>query len=406
MQKFQFMQRIITSYLIIVGIMAHFAVIVAIIAALKYFQLTPNQLVVKVVEKSQIDTPWLVDAIAPKARFSDHILDGQIRATYPRILLPELSGWPGQGQPDLIAKRIALFQKQGIHDFDPCIPSQNVLLLAVCWISSGNPQVASQLIVALKNFQLQTPTASGGYGNGWELALAYDLVANFRGMSVDDRTLVESKIENALTGYLQLLDDSSPSLWHGRASLAAMAWLAAATLNTHDNRHLQSLVSRAQGHFLDLIRALEITEAWPEGYNYWIQNRGMIISLAASAYINGLANAKHQDRIRTLLRRTGLWHIYATRPDNRIENLGDEGSRVDLKDETRRVIDLIAQMTRDPVFSGYSRYLQQLHGAESYYAGYRWGIRLFNDPTLPSSAFTASGNEPKKESASLVFLDT
>lgn len=400
------MQRIITSYLIIVGIMAHFAVIVAIIAALKYFQLTPNQLVVKVVEKSQIDTPWLVDAIAPKARFSDHILDGQIRATYPRILLPELSGWPGQGQPDLIAKRIALFQKQGIHDFDPCIPSQNVLLLAVCWISSGNPQVASQLIVALKNFQLQTPTASGGYGNGWELALAYDLVANFRGMSVDDRTLVESKIENALTGYLQLLDDSSPSLWHGRASLAAMAWLAAATLNTHDNRHLQSLVSRAQGHFLDLIRALEITEAWPEGYNYWIQNRGMIISLAANAYINGLDNAKHKDRIQALLRRTGLWHIYATRPDNRIENLGDEGSRVDLKDETRRVIDLIAQMTRDPVFSGYSRYLQQLHGAESYYAGYRWGIRLFNDPTLPSSAFTASGNEPKKESASLVFLDT
>lgn len=406
MQKFQFVQRVITSYLIIVGIMAHFAVIVALIAALKYFQLTPNQLFVKAIEKTQLDMPWLVEAIAPKARFSDHILDGQIRATHPRILLPELSDWPGQGQPDLIAKRIALFQKQGIHDFDPCIPSQNVLLLAVCWVSSGNPQVASQLTAALKNFQLQTPTASGGYGNGWELALAYDLVANFPGLSVDDRILVESKIENALVGYLQLLDDPSPSLWHGRASLAAMAWLAAVTLNTQDNRHLQSLVSRAQGHFLDLIRALEITEAWPEGYNYWIQNRGMIISLAASAYVNGLDNAKHKDRIRTLLRRTGLWHIYATRPDNRIENLGDEGSRVDLKDETRRVIDLIAQMTRDPVFSGYSQYLQQLHGAESYYAGYRWGIRLFNDPTLSNPAFAASGDTFESGVANLAFLDT
>lgn len=406
MQKFQFVQRVITSYLIIVGIMAHFAVIVALIAALKYFQLTPNQLFVKAIEKTQLDMPWLVEAIAPKARFSDHILDGQIRATHPRILLPELSDWPGQGQPDLIAKRIALFQKQGIHDFDPCIPSQNVLLLAVCWVSSGNPQVASQLTAALKNFQLQTPTASGGYGNGWELALAYDLVANFPGLSVDDRILVESKIENALVGYLQLLDDPSPSLWHGRASLAAMAWLAAVTLNTQDNRHLQSLVSRAQGHFLDLIRALEITEAWPEGYNYWIQNRGMIISLAASAYVNGLDNAKHKDRIRALLRRTGLWHIYATRPDNRIENLGDEGSRVDLKDETRRVIDLIAQMTRDPVFSGYSQYLQQLHGAESYYAGYRWGIRLFNDPTLSNPAFAASGDTFESGVANLAFLDT
>lgn len=406
MQKFQFVQRVITSYLIIVGIMAHFAVIVALIAALKYFQLTPNQLFVKAIEKTQLDMPWLVEAIAPKARFSDHILDGQIRATHPRILLPELSDWPGQGQPDLIAKRIALFQKQGIHDFDPCIPSQNVLLLAVCWVSSGNPQVASQLTAALKNFQLQTPTASGGYGNGWELALAYDLVANFPGLSVDDRILVESKIENALLGYLQLLDDPSPSLWHGRASLAAMAWLAAVTLNTQDNRHLQSLVSRAQGHFLDLIRALEITEAWPEGYNYWIQNRGMIISLAASAYVNGLDNAKHKDRIRALLRRTGLWHIYATRPDNRIENLGDEGSRVDLKDETRRVIDLIAQMTRDPVFSGYSQYLQQLHGAESYYAGYRWGIRLFNDPTLSNPAFAAPGDTFESGAVNLAFLDT
>src|SRR5690606_32796500 len=116
MQKFPRLQRIITRYLIIVGIVTHLAVIVALIAALKYFQLTPNQFFVKIVEKSQIDMPWLVEAIAPKARFSDHILDGQIRATYPRILLPELSVWPNQGQPDLIANRIALFQKRGIHD--------------------------------------------------------------------------------------------------------------------------------------------------------------------------------------------------------------------------------------------------------------------------------------------------
>lgn len=184
-----------------------------------------------------------------------------------------------------------------------------------------------------------------------------------------------------------------------------MAWLTAVTLNTHDSPRLQGLVSRAQGHFLDLIRALEITEAWPEGYNYWIQNRGMVISLAASAYVNGLVNARHKDRILTLLRRIGLWHIYATRPDNRIENLGDEGSRVDLKDETRRVIDIIAQITRDPVFSGYSRYLQQLHGVESYYAGYRWGIRLFNDPTLINPAFTASATL-EKGAANLTFLDT
>ncbi len=405
MPKFHVIQRVVTGYLVIIGILAHCTAIIALIAALQYFQLTPSQFLVKAVEKSQINMPWLAEAVAPKVRFSDHTLDGQIRTAYPRILLPELSYWSGHGQPDLIAKRIALFQKQGIHDFDPCVPSQNILMLATCWISNGKPQTALQLTAALKDFQLQTPNANGAYGNGWELALAYDLAAHFPGMTTNERVLIEAKIEYALLDYLRLLDDSSPSLWHGRTSLAAMAWLTAVTLNTHDNPRLQGLVARAQGHFLDLIRALEITEAWPEGYNYWIQNRGMVISLAASAYINGLVNARHKDRILTLLRRIGLWHIHATRPDNRIENLGDEGSRVDLKDETRRVIDLIAQLTRDTVFSGYSQYLQQLHGVESYYSAYRWGIRLFNDPTLINPVFTASNNLLEKNAASLTFLN-
>lgn len=405
MLKVNAIQRIVTGYLVIVGILAHVAVIAAFVVSLKYFQLTPSQFLVKAIEKSPVDVTWLAEAAAPKARFSDHVLDGQVRAAYPRIVLPELSKWTGQGQPALMANRIALYQKQGIQDFNPCIPSQNVLVLAACWVSSGDKQIASQLIAALKDFQLQTPNVNGDYGNGWQLALAYDLIANYPGVSPDDRALIESKIESGLVDYLHLLDDPSPSLWHGRASLAAMGWLTAITLNGDGDQRVQKLVARAQGHFLDLIRALEITEAWPEGYNYWIQNRGLVISLAASAYINGLTNAQHKARVLKLLRRVGLWHIYATRPDNRIENLGDEGSRVDLKDETQRVIDLIAQTTRDPVFAGFSRYLQQLHGAESYYAHYRWGIRLFNDPTLINPVLTLPDPASGKAAASLDFLN-
>lgn len=406
MRKLHIIQRFLTGYLIVIGVLAHIAVIAVAVAALKVFQLTPHQLVVKAIEKSPVDAPWLVDAVAPKARFADHILDGRIRAQHPRILLPELVGWTGQGPPDLLTKRIALFQQHGIIDFDPCVPTQHVLTRAACWVSSGDPQEAAQLTALLKTFELQTPNANGAYGNGWELALAYDLAVGSSGMRAADRAVIETKIEQALQDYLRLLDDPSPSLWHGRASLAAMAWITAVTLNPDNgNQHVQNLVARAQGHFLDLIRALEITEAWPEGYNYWIQNRALFVSLAASAYINGLTKARHQERILTLLRRIGLWHIYATRPDNRIENLGDEGSRVDLKDETRRVIDLIAQTTREPVFSDYSRYLQQLHGRESYYMGYRWGIRLFNDPTLINPAFSLP-KETEKGNASLAFLDT
>ncbi len=408
MQKSHIMRRLLTGYLVIVGLLAHIVVIFAAVAALKYFQLTPSQFLVKAVEKSQLDMPWLVEALSPAQRFTDHALDGQLRTAHPRILLPELSGWSGNGGAEIIAQRIALYQEQGIQDFDPCTASQAVMPLAACWVSNGDHNTASQLIRALKDFQLQTPNVSGRYGNGWELAFAYDLIANYSGLTQDDRVLIESKIENALQDYLRILDDASPSLWHGRTSLASMAWLTAVTLNTTGNELRSKLVARAQGQFLDVVRALELTEGWPEGYNYWIQNRGLIVSLAASAYVNGLENARHKERILTLLKRVGLWHIYATRPDNRIENLGDEGSRVDLKDETRRVIDVIAQTTREPVFSRYSQYLEQLHGAESYYHTYRWGLRLFNDPTVNRTAIVnASGSRKDEQNkASLQLLDT
>jgi len=79
-----------------------------------------------------------------------------------------------------------------------------------------------------------------------------------------------------------------------------------------------------------------------------------------------------------LLKRIGYWHIYATRPDWKIEPLGDEGPRTDLKDETRRIIDIIAQATKKTVFINYSDELSKLHGVESYYSAYRWGWALFS----------------------------
>lgn len=380
------LRRIVTGYLVVAGLLAHVAVIFGLVFVLKYFQLTPSQFLIKAVEKSGVDTPWLVDAISPAPRFSEHKLDGSLRASHPRILLPALAEWPGQGVSPLMARRIALYQSRGIRDFDPCKSAKGVLSLAACWVSTGDPVIAARLVGELKAFQLQTPDVQAKYGNGWKLAFAYDLVANYSALSDDARAQIEVKIEYALRDYLTVLDNPSPSLWHGRSSLASMAWLTAVALDPTGSRRRPALIARAQGHFLDVVRAAEVTEGWPEGYNYWIQNRAMIFTLAASAYLNGLDSAKHQARVLTLLRRMGLWHIYATRPDNRIEGLGDEGSRVDLKDETRRVIDIIAQATRDPVFATFSRYLEGLHGGESYYRGYRWGFRLFNDPTVEAGA--------------------
>jgi hypothetical protein len=388
---FRVIRKIVLAYFAATGLLAHIALVIGFFAVLNYLDLTPSQFLYKAAEKSGLDIPWAVEALSPAPQFTGHVLDGNVRPGHPRILLPALAQWDGQGMPGLMQKRVARYKRQGMEDFDPCKTGGGVMALAACWVSSGDTEVAERLRVTLKNFQLQSPDVQARYGNAWELALAYDLLSLYPALDDNDRVQLEAKIEYALREYLTLLDDPSPSLWHGRTSLAAMAWLCAVVLDPKGSHQRPQLIARAQGHFLDVVRAAELTEGWPEGYNYWIQNRAFVFTLAASAYLNGLEDAVNQARIRKLLRRIGLWHIYATRPDNRIEGLGDEGSRVDLKDETRRVMDIIAQATQDPVFATFSRYLEALHGKESYYRGYRWGFRLFNDPTLDTGANDGQG---------------
>ena len=44
-------------------------------------------------------------------------------------------------------------------------------------------------------------------------------------------------------------------------------WLSAVVLGPGDPAR-DAMVARAQGHFLEVLRALALTEAWPEGYLY------------------------------------------------------------------------------------------------------------------------------------------
>lgn len=378
MSAFGKFKSIVKFFLISFGLFCLMGLVAGYFYALNHFQLTNNQFIIKVVEKTKIDWPWLVDLLSPHSRFEDHVMDGQLRVQRPRIIYPLLTELSQQGIATLFLKRDALYKTQGILPGDPC-GGGGIIGQVLCWLSKDNPTKSfNEIISQLKGYTLETPSATGAYGNGWELAVAYDLLRIHPGWTEIDIAVIESKIEKALKDTLLILDDPSPSLWHGRSTLAAMAWLCAAALDPGRS----SLISRAQGHFLDALSALELSEAWPEGYNYWIQNRAFLISLAGTSYLNGLEGSKYAERIRLILNRTGYWHIYATRPDNRIEGLGDEGSRVDLKDETRRVIDLLAQATRDPILSSYSHYLQKLHGTESYYRDYRSFFKLINDPSV------------------------
>jgi hypothetical protein len=340
----------------------------------------PRQLTLRTLDKLGQQDGYLVQAILPNRFHSDHKLVGKVRATHPRILFPELSQWPGNDLSPRMKKRIAQYSDYDRKHYSPC--SNNSLPgLTACWLSTGKPATAERIINTLKTGYMQVARNNESYGNLWHYAFAYDFIRRYPDLKETDRIAIEARIRGALRHALLLLEGDNMSLWHGRATLSSIAWLAAIVLDPNNPDDL-NLITQAQGHFLETLKALTITEAWPEGYNYWINNRAFLISLAASAYLNGLELAANHDQVTETLRRIGYWHIYNTRPDNRAHGLGDEGPRIDLKDETRRVIDLITQATKDPILAAYSSYLGELHRNSSYYQDYHWGFILFNDPSI------------------------
>ena len=379
-------------YLICCGLALHLGALVAVYFALDYFALTPRQFLVKLVEKSKIDAPILISLFEPLAQHSDHTFDGKIRSTHPRILLPELATLSPESRIVFFQRRNSLYQSGPIDAPRPPCNKTHLSAMTACWVATGNLQKFNLALEMLLNFKVETPDVSALYGNGWQLAFNYDLLASSPKITKEQHQQIQNKLETAIVEYLRVLDEDSASLWHGRLSLSSNAWLCAIMLNANTDKR-RELISRAQGHFLDTVQSVAITEAWPEGYNYWINNRGFYFSLAASAYINGLEDSQHANEIKQLLERVGLWHIYATRPDNQIQGYGDEGPRIDLKDETRRVIDIIASSTGNQQLANYSLYLQNLHGSESYYRGYRWGFHLFNNPELLPATATGSFDE-------------
>lgn len=352
------------------------------------FGVQPGLILAKSIQGLGLDSGWVREKVTGVPDYRDHVLDGSFRGSHPRILLPGLAGWQGTALHPEIARRLSGLPGGPPGDCD----ANDVLKLVSCWLQTADPARFGQLDQAMQAFRLAEVTLNtSDVGNGWQLALAYDLARSTPLLDERAQRRIEATLFQALRAYLALLDRPEPSLWHGRASLAAAAWLCAIALDP-ERVPDKTALSRAQGHFLEAMRALALTEAWPEGYNYWINSRAFVLTLAASAYVNGLEGAARGKEIRGIMHRVGLWHLYATRPDNRIEALGDEGPRVDLKDETQRVIDLIAALTRDPVFTRFSRHIEGLHGVEGYYSDYRWGKSLFQDPALPGLPALEAGS--------------
>ena len=337
---------------------------------LNQYQLTPNQFAVKLAQKAGIESPLVIDLLSPTPKHADYAFTGTLhKQRRPRIL------FDGKATLQKIRDRY----RQDVDyakSVNALSKSSSYLLRSIAWACGKDEKSASYAIRAMQDIKVASVAAEGNYGNGLDIALAYDLLSNYPEWSVEDRQRIDLKLRQFLQDALTVLDGDSASLWHGRTQLASSAWVAAAALDIDETKDLP-LIARAQAHFLESVEAITLTEGWPEGYNYWINNRAFPFVVASLAHLNAVDAPDINQKIRAVLERVGLWTIYGTEPQGRFHLFGDTGPRNDLKDETQRVIDLIYLATNKPIFKKYSEYLTGLHGREAYYSGYRWGIPLF-----------------------------
>ncbi|MCG7495343.1 heparinase II/III-family protein [Vibrio sp. Of7-15] len=365
------------SYFIFSGLSAHFGLALFLILFAKHFDLTVNQLAFRAMDKLNIDNPYVDYFLVPESDLGFNLSTDTIpvmKKSSP-LFLPQIN--------DLSNNRITpiRFDTSQLKKYLFC-KKADLLWMTSCSLVYNDPKFLQLAKDRILNFGLVLPNSSGHYANGWQLAFAYDALKNNISFTEDEKRKVNTLLRKAIKHYLLLLNSDDPSQWHGRSTLASQMWLVVMALDHASSEELVQTVP----HLYALVNASSMTEAWPEGYNYWINSRAIYVVLALAAYLNGTEPDIWHQKIKQLLERIGYWHIYATRPDMRIEPLGDEGPRLDLKDETRRVIDIIAQITQNPVFHQYSQSLEKLHGRESYFSNYRWGWPLFNSVNFISLA--------------------
>jgi hypothetical protein len=325
--------------------------------------LTPRQFVVKAAKKMGVAPDLVQSAVAPAQRFQTHRLTGPIKASHPRTL------FRSRDQVKMLRNRY-----RDDPDFRKIVNAYTKG--ATRWLCAMDFDEGENAISRLLEMELMLPKAEGEYGNGFDIALMYDFLYFHPEWTPDKRNRVNSKIRRSLEQALMVLDGGSASMWHGRFQLAAANWVVASVLDPADDED-RELVARSQAHFLEAVKAISITGGWPEGYNYWINNRAYSYAMACISHMNSVEDLRINADIQKTLETVGLWTLYGTRPDGMFHLFGDTGPRNDLKDETQRVIDLIFHATNDPVYRKYSEYIDHLHGAEGYYRAYRWEIPVF-----------------------------
>ena len=279
----------------------------------------------------------------------------------------------------LPAQRVAEEELQKAPDA-PAEP----LLYASCWVATGEERFAQAALASLDRAELKPTALSSYYSSVWEFALAYDWLFNHPEMTEERKRAIETRIADVLESELRDLDGGYSVVWHGRTQLANNTFVAALAL-TLDPR-AAAFQRRAFPHFADAVRALNLSEGWPEGTGYWIHNRAFPFGLAADCYFTATGET-HVDGldVREVLGQTALWQLYSLQPDFSFVRYGDcwEDGLVSGPGLWQPIQDYYARLSRDQAAVAAADYFR-LHSRHHYHAGrYGWSAVLAYDPSLP-----------------------
>ena len=260
------------------------------------------------------------------------------------------------------------------------------------YVLTGNLSYAQSALDQMYGSSLSYGGSEGGALTGAQWALAYDWIHDaWEGTSPPPNLSTKlanigSKISTFTGSALNDLDGNGPSLWHGRASLGAVAWVCA--LSLPDTPTYDSYRSRAWGHWQQALKATHSSGGWPEGPTYWATNRGVNFPLAYQSYVSAVTGSPAlavSDPVEDL-RQMGLWMAYSLRGDGSFNRYGDVASQVVISNGTiGKSIDYYAQATGDPALAAFAEHARDYRNP-LYYSGYQWMMPVTYDYSIAKPA--------------------
>jgi hypothetical protein len=256
-------------------------------------------------------------------------------------------------------------------------------VFAACWVVTGDDRFAEAAIGRLLGGEITLTYQSGYYSNAWRFALAYDWLYHHPFMTDLRRDTIEERIGSVVREELVELDGGYPAMWHGRNQLANNTLVAALALSRHPDA--AALQRRAVRHFADAVRALSITQGWPEGPSYWIYNRAFPYALAADCFMTATGrDAVEGLNIGEAIRQVAYWHLYAMRPDGTMARYGDCWPVGPSRNRGlwQPVQDYYARLTGDPALIAAAEHFRRLSDTDYHGWVYAWATVLTYDPRM------------------------